>query len=543
MNNAKNLFGLLVAGWMVLAALFLVLVAPGLLKSSYVLFLYIAFFIGVAYAVIRRKEDFLSALFIISICFAAFNINVLKYAPSLGAFIPRLMPADLLLGALLVLRLAGLGLRRWLPVFSGTVNTAFLLLIGSVLFSYLFVSPGYAGFQENGFYELFSVVRGYLIFLFFYNYLESPEKYRVVVASFGFVVVMEFALMLYQWVTGDFLSLGSLVYSDLEGSRILEYGETRRAFGTFMYPSIAAGVVAVILPMTIAYTSSSPRTDRLLSAARYSVLFLGPGCILLSGARVPLIALVALIPVMLVLAAWRFGQRDFMKSMSRYLLTILTAGAVIGLVVPVFSHWAERFSRQDFLENSLDFRFLIYRMGARAFDAHPWLGVGWGNGDEYGHTLLYGGEGALYQFGLHNGYIRMLVEGGLVGLVLYLAWYFLLARASLRKLPYMNGSPQFTYLGGIPALLATQMLMVDTQGVLLRNEAEFMFFCLSLAFMRGFDDMKRVLALKPVWSEDRTAGWAAAFRPEFFVARTWEERASGAGYPAFPFQRGTVFRK
>jgi O-antigen ligase len=116
--------------------------------------------------------------------------------------------------------------------------------------------------------------------------------------------------------------------------------------------------------------------------------------------------------------------------------------------------------------------------------------VGWGNGDNFAYKLLKTSrEGALYSVGLHNGYVTIFVENGLIGLCIYLFWYISLLRASSRINNNSDKAYQFAFLTGVFTITLIQMILVDTQGVFLGNQAEYMHFCVCLAFLRGYDDI------------------------------------------------------
>jgi O-antigen ligase len=287
-------------------------------------------------------------------------------------------------------------------------------------------------------------------------------------------------------------TLVNMVYKSLEGTPIEKYGVARKAFGTFNFPSIAASVITIIYPIPIAFISLSRAKNRCLKLCLYFVIILSPICILLSGMRGALIAVFLFIPATLLLMGRRYGQKQLKVRLAAFAATVLLFGLLSLAVLPVTEHWKERFSREDFVQNSLNFRLLIYKIGIRSLSFNPLLGVGWGNGDKFSLNLLKGNaELELYTTGLHNGYIAILIETGIIGLAIYVLWYILLLRASFRKINSRNRSDQFAFLGGVFVIIVIQMLLVDTQGAFLRTQAEYMHFCLCLSFLRGFDDIAK----------------------------------------------------
>lgn len=471
------------------AAVFTILIAPYLFKENYVwmmrLSLLLAFFIGA----MREKEDFCIFLFIVSLSFSALNINVQKYLPGLAYFMPWIAPSDILLSLMLIFKFSKMSITKSKILFPASMNKAFLILIGMLLFSYLVVARKYFVYQSSGISSLLSVIKGYLVFIYFYNYLQTVRRYRVVLASCAFVVTVQFAFMLYQWLSGDVFTVIKFGYERLEDTRINEYGAARIAFGTFNFPSIAAGIVTMILPISIAFTTLKDVQTRVSIFCKYIIMILSPLCILLSGARVALVAMFFATPIILSITALRYKLKNARTMVAYFVLVVVCIGSVGMIRSPLSKHWQGRFSYENLIESSLEFRLLNYKIGKRAFEDHPIFGVGWGNGDKYAFKHLKSGEEELYTVGLHNGYVAIIVENGILGLVIYLFWYISLLRASFRNNRNYDQPYQYAFLGGIFAITIVQMLLVDMGGIFLRNQTEYMHFCLFLGFLRNYDEI------------------------------------------------------
>jgi O-antigen ligase len=479
-------------------ALFLILASPGFLKPNYLFFLYLGFILLSVFLIVRKKKDFLILLFIVSLSSTLFNINVKRYIPQLGELIPWISLPDILLMIMLAAEAVKIGVKKTSFKFPKAGNAAFLVLIGSFALSYMFIAPRYFEHQNLGFFSLFSIIKGYLIFVFFYNYLENSNRFRSVIISFAFVVVLQFGFMLYQWISGNFMTLVNLVYETVEGTPIEKYGIARKAFGTFNFPSIAAGVINIIYPVSLAFTSLKDfKKDRVLTWSKYLIIVLAPACVLLSGGRYSVVALFFVTPVALFFLARRYKQRGFARFSAVILLAFVSLGVISLAISPLAGYWKERLSYQDLVVNSLEFRLLIYKIGIRALSSGIYLGVGWGNGDLFSLSLLNNArEVGMYNFGLHNGYVAILIENGVLGLIIYLGWYVALLRASFRRHEECDLSRQFAFLAGIFTVIIIQMLLVDTQGAFIKNQVEFLHFCLCLAFLRGYDDTVRSKLVK-----------------------------------------------
>lgn len=475
----------------VTAAVFTILTAPYIFKDNYVWIMRLSFLLACFVGVIRKKQDFLVFLFVVSLSFSALNINVEKYFPELGYFVPWIAPSDILLFLMLIFELMKISAGKSKVLLPLEGNRAFLILIGSFLFSYIVIAPKYFIYQSSGIFLLLCVIRGYLVFMYFYNYLNTVVRYKVVLASFAFVVMMQFAFMVYQWLTGDVFTIIRFAYETLDDIRIEEYGVTRIAFGTFNFPSIAAGVMVIIFAISIAFTALQDANSKAISICRYLIMIFSPICVLLSGARVALVAMLLITPIIFLIMAMRYRLKTFRKLAIYFLLLIVFIGSIAMIASPLVQHWTKRFSYEDFVENSLRFRLLNYKIGMRALSDHPIVGVGWGNGDKYSSNYVKGSEEELYTVGLHNGYVGILVENGILGLIIYLFWYISLLKASFRKNKNYDQSSQFAFLAGIFTITVIQMILVDTNGIFLRNQTEYMHYCVCLGFLRGYDEIMR----------------------------------------------------
>jgi hypothetical protein len=154
----QNIFGILMMLISIVFSVFLILFAPEYVKLNYLLFLYLFLFIVFLIMISKRKQDFLVFLFIISLSFTGFNINAKRYFPLLGNLIPWITIADLLLLVMVITELLKQSIKRSEIVIPRFVNKAFLLLIASFIFSYIFVAPKYFTYQSTGIFGLYQII-------------------------------------------------------------------------------------------------------------------------------------------------------------------------------------------------------------------------------------------------------------------------------------------------------------------------------------------------------------------------------------------------
>lgn len=173
-------------------------------------------------------------------------------------------------------------------------------------------------------------------------------------------------------------------------------------------PNEAAGYIAVALPLCVAFFSTSRSLLIRAAVATSLVLLVVAGFSTLSR------ALFLAIPAMWLFGALRLGRIDFL----RYGLLSIILAAVLLAVVPgsVRDRIATLGSGEVSKDTSVQSRVQINRIGLEAFLEHPVEGVGRRNFMNWAIV-----EGTPAGNVIHNMYLNVAAEQGLIGLIPFLA--------------------------------------------------------------------------------------------------------------------------
>ena len=238
--------------------------------------------------------------------------------------------------------------------------------------------------------------------------------------------------LLQSYVLGAYVAAGSTIRNYLTGVGIQEHAERYSATG--FDPNDLGVILALALPMAwyIASTTSSALqrwVNRLFMVA-------GVVGILLTGSRGALLAMIAaLMVVPLTLTQVRRGVRI------AAIVVAIAATAVAVNFVPEKAFERLSTTSSEIQGGDLNSRLRIWKGGLAAVPNAPFHGHG--PGGWYPAVGLQIGNVAP-----HNTWLAILVEEGLIGLVLYIAMFAVIAKSLLRlpKLERRNGLVQLATL-------------------------------------------------------------------------------------------------
>jgi O-antigen ligase len=196
-----------------------------------------------------------------------------------------------------------------------------------------------------------------------------------------------------------------------------------RASGTYISPNNLAGLLAMLLPLVLAYLLVGKVNIVTRILLGYAAVALSAG-LAVTFSRGGYLAAAA--GIVLLLGILLFHGNHRLKAV--LLLVVILAGGSYGA-----SHYLsktvgymrrvaapEEDARQQFIDASADSRLALWGAAARMWADHPWLGVGPAHFDyrfrEYRPELVQGRPDRV-----HNDYLNLLADWGVAGVVIVLA--------------------------------------------------------------------------------------------------------------------------
>lgn len=126
------------------------------------------------------------------------------------------------------------------------------------------------------------------------------------------------------------------------------------------------------------------------------------------------------------------------KRLKKLVLAVMVGGIVLMLLINMFPQLGvvlDRFKSVQY-ELSADGggRGTLWHMAIEVFKEHPVLGIGWGNF----RALTYGKLKWAEQAHVHNTYLQLLAETGVIGFGIYLSWFCYMFHLAAKELEYMK---------------------------------------------------------------------------------------------------------
>jgi O-antigen ligase len=211
------------------------------------------------------------------------------------------------------------------------------------------------------------------------------------------------------YVIGAYVSVTAIVLNYMAGSPLVTRGgvDRPRFAPEGFNPNDAAFLMVLALPM--AWHLGTLHATRLLGWVNRLYLLVAMLAILLTGSRSALL----LAPVALSIVPWTLPRLRFGTKVA--MLIVLVAGVTIAWkYVPPGSLARLATTQTELEEGDLNGRKVVWKAGLHLFPLHPIGGVGAGG---FEHAVVpYLGFGKT----VHNTYLAVLLEQGLVGLALFL---------------------------------------------------------------------------------------------------------------------------
>jgi hypothetical protein len=268
-----------------------------------------------------------------------------------------------------------------------------------------------------------------LVFLVVVNAVRTRVALRVVVAALVFGMALQGALSITTFVRQSGHNFYGSLFGPGEEEDATAPEETKaylyvnegsgllRGSGTVGVSNETAKFIAPVLPLAMA---GALVATTLAARAFFVVSFLvGAGGLVSTFSRGGLLAAGVAVAVLVILLA---AKGLLARRAARLALAASVFGAA--LAAPVLARYLG--SRPEYLS----IRWEHLRYGLEALRDHPLVGVGINNFNVAFAPYDYGG--VFREMAVHNHYLRIGVETGVVGMLLYFSFFFGVARLALR---------------------------------------------------------------------------------------------------------------
>jgi len=322
-------------------------------------------------------------------------------------------------------------------VLSHWLLVIFLLFAGlSIFWS---IDPGLA------YYQWFRLLEGAALFslvLLFHFSLKRIALVWVATAAVQGVFAIEQFFTQYIFAN-KWLGLAEH-FSTLAGSIILQTDTERwlRAYGSLPHPNILAGflVLALIFLFYLVITAQT-RFERFF--VLFSLVLILPALFFTFSRS----AWIAFILSLVFFGGWLWRRRDYqsLKIFSKFLL--ITVLIITILMVMFFEPVKTRIvGEQDLEVASIYLRMEFNKQAWEIIQQRPWLGVGTGNYTLGVYDFVNKTWPGYYYQPVHNLFLLIGAELGLVALLIFLAALILLLYLSIRRLDSLAGLTTFLAL-------------------------------------------------------------------------------------------------
>jgi len=279
--------------------------------------------------------------------------------------------------------------------FGGFCTLIFLLLLGSLTSSFI----------TNSLLSLLSVFPVFIYArLLMVECMQDNQFMNKMIKGLQFACLLSMAFLAVQLVVGlDFKLYSELNQNTLDanGIRYPSYFHDSQKYGQFL----------AMLSFLFLLNNKHVKRPALINL----LLFLSVAvAMFLTGGRSAFLGLSAGVLFLLLFAGMQY---------KKYIIAGCLAG---GIVIAMFSHSLVVFNRDDDINNSLDFRESIWKEAYEIYKAHPFLGIGIGNYQDYvsrysqDQYLVLENE-VVFLDQPENGYLKILTEFGAPGFLVVFA--------------------------------------------------------------------------------------------------------------------------
>lgn len=279
-------------------------------------------------------------------------------------------------------------------------------------------------------YFLVRFLEGLVLYLIFTSDPSLPK--RRLIYWFSYFTAIESILALVQFVSQHSIGLYRLGESHLNQSligaaKIVSHGTKYiRGYGTFPHPNILAAFLLVGILFSLYLLFTSPKNQQWLF---YILLILNCAGLAVTFSRAGVAAGVL---VLVVYFAWLLFTRFEHQKIAWAIVAMVATTIVTTLVFHQFL-----FTRATLTDKAVKDRWFYNQVGFNMVKAHPWQGIGLGTSMLHMQQFTPASLMPWEIQPIHNYYLLVAAEAGLVGLVIILLlflWHlFTLARTIIKN--------------------------------------------------------------------------------------------------------------
>ncbi len=273
--------------------------------------------------------------------------------------------------------------------------------------------------------ELVRMVFGFGLFLYVSRRVRTRQEVLWIIAALGVVALAQFAVTLLQWRSGGAVGLSILGEASALTPRTLDDGQIPRPSGTAIHPVFLGALMGPIglLALSLAIGLRSRLSIRLAWLAIVPVAFVP---LLLAQARSALIGVACGGLVLVVVSL----QRKRLPVGAVCAAVVLGAAATLAFWGPISQKVTDNLATDQF-KLEVESRLQLNQLAFDIIRDRPILGVGLNN---YQPAMdAYDTYGMIYPgFPVHNLYLLVTAETGVIGLVGQLATFGVLLALAFR---------------------------------------------------------------------------------------------------------------
>jgi O-antigen ligase len=288
--------------------------------------------------------------------------------------------------------------RKTIPK-SGILFAAFFWILWTALSIYN---------SENfrlSFFELFRMVKLFIFMLVISTLVRDKHDIRMIYIAFLLSLIFQSLICMVQYLTGTFFNVFEVAYT----------GDLARVSGTMDWPNTAGAYLATLT--SIAFILFISNGDKRLNLLSLSAVFAGFISLILTYSRGAWIALLTalMIGILIARSKKRLGSAEIIRLASIVLV-------IIAIIVPFIQDIIERLNQIYPTQGALADRISLMIIARDMIIAHPIFGVGVNTFVEV--MRYYDTTGLSYSFPypVHDIYLQIASETGLVGLGLFLVF-------------------------------------------------------------------------------------------------------------------------